>query len=206
MRKVLFSLLILSLALNIYATDISFSGGKSSLSLREGKEEVILSEGAIVTIDDMTIKGDKIILSGTDWRYVECEGTTEISDKSRGLDIKAVGIWYDRESENLLIESWFEINDTEEGLFAMGGSMVFDMNQEILELSQQVTLQKITDSGIMRCSAESMIYDRDGKTLTLRSGATVDWDGDIYKAEVIQVNLENDSIKLEGRIEGNING
>ena len=188
------------------AANLSFSGGKSSLSLKEGKEEVVLSEGAVVNLDDMTITGEKIVLSGEDWRYVECEGSTLIDDTSRGLAIRAVDILYDRQSETLSIGSWFEVNDTQQEITAMGGSMYFDMESEVLELNQQVTLLKITDRGIMECSAESMIYDRNNSSLSLRSNATVNWNGDEYKAEVISVNLENDEIKLEGRIKGTING
>ena len=201
---VLFNILLLSICLS--ATNLSFSGGKSSLSLKEGKEEVILSDGAVVNLDDMTIKGERIVLSGTDWRYVRCEGSTLVTDTSRGLEIRAVDILYDRENETLSIGSWFEVNDTKEEITAMGGSMYFNMDSEVLELNQQVSLLKITDKGIMECFAESMIYDRNNSTLSLRSGANVKWDGDEYKAEAISVNLEDDSIKLEGRIKGTING
>ena len=44
------------------------------------------------------------------------------------------------------------------------------------------------------------------KTLQLRGSATVDWDGDRYEAEVISVDLDTDSISLDGRIRGTING
>ena len=206
MRKAFLILTILLLALNLSATSLSFSGGKSSLSLREGKEEVTLSEGATVTLDDMTIIGDRIVLSGKDWQYIKCEGSTSIKDTARGLDIRATDILYDRVNETISIESWFEINDTKEEITAMGGTMYFDMNEESLEMVQQVVLLKITDKGIMECSSESMLYKREEKSLSLISGATVKWNGDEYKAEVISVNLDDDSINLEGRIKGTING
>lgn len=200
------TLIILICSLSLFPTSLSFSGGRSSLSLREGKEEVILSEGAVITLDDMTIKSEKITLSGTDWRYVNSEGTTYITDEKNGLDIKAVGLWFDREREYLSIESWFEIQDTENELSAMGGSMYFDMKNEVLELKQQVTLTKITDDSVMRCSAESVVYDRQNQTLTLSSNARVTLDLDQYRAEMISINLDTNEIKLEGRIEGSING
>ena len=200
------TLIILICSLSVFPTSLSFSGGRSSLSLREGKEEVVLSEGAVITLDDMTIKSEKITLSGTDWRYVNSEGSTYITDEKNGLDIKAVGLWFDREREYLSIESWFEIQDTENELSAMGGSMYFDMKNEVLELKQQVTLTKITDDSVMRCSAESVVYDRQNQTLTLSSNARVTLDLDQYRAEMISINLDNNEIKLEGRIEGSING
>ena len=206
MKKALLTLIILICSLSVFPTSLSFSGGRSSLSLREGKEEVVLSEGAVITLDDMTIKSEKITLSGTDWRYVNSEGSTYITDEKNGLDIKAVGLWFDREREYLSIESWFEIQDTENELSAMGGSMYFDMKNEVLELKQQVTLTKITDDSVMRCSAESVVYDRQNQTLTLSSNARVTLDLDQYRAEMISINLDTNEIKLEGRIEGSING
>ena len=206
MKKALLTLIILICSLSVFPTSLSFSGGRSSLSLREGKEEVVLSEGAVITLDDMTIKSEKITLSGTDWRYVNSEGATYITDEKNGLDIKAVGLWFDREREYLSIESWFEIQDTENELSAMGGSMYFDMKNKVLELKQQVTLTKITDDSVMRCSAESVVYDRQNQTLTLSSNARVTLDLDQYRAEMISINLDTNEIKLEGRIEGSING
>ncbi len=206
MKKALLTLIILICSLSVFPTSLSFSGGRSSLSLREGKEEVVLSEGAVITLDDMTIKSEKITLSGTDWRYVNSEGATYITDEKNGLDIKAVGLWFDREREYLSIESWFEIQDTENELSAMGGSMYFDMKNKVLELKQQVTLTKITDDSVMRCSAESVVYDRQNQTLTLSSNARVTLDFDQYRAEMISINLDTNEIKLEGRIEGSING
>ena len=62
-----------------------------------------------------------------------------------------------------------------------------------------MNLLKTTDSGIMRCQAESVIF-------SLRGNARVIWDGDEYGAEVVTVDLDTDEINLEGRITGNING
>ena len=76
----------------------------------------------------------------------------------------------------------------------------------IITLDKDITLLKITEDGIMRCKAESVIFDRESQSLSLRGNASVIWNGDEYYAEVISVNLENDTISLEGRIKGTING
>lgn len=206
MRRLLSLLAISLFSLSLFGANLSFSGGKSSLTLREGKEEVVLSDGAIVTLDDMVLRSNRIILSGSDWNTIRCEGQTSIEDTGRGLDIRASNIIYDRSDETLTIDSWFEVNDTKEEITAMGGAMYFDMDNEILELIKQVTLRKITDKGIMECNAESIIYDRKENKLSLISSAVVKWNGDEYKAEAITVDLETDNIKLEGRIKGTING
>ena len=51
-----------------------------------------------------------------------------------------------------------------------------------------------------------MIFDRSKNTLALMSNSLIEWDKDEYRAEVISVDLDSNKIKLEGRIEGTING
>ena len=90
---------------------------------------------------------------------------------------------------------------------ATGASLEYLLNEERLQLDKDVTLLKDTDeNGIMRCTAESVIFSRSDNTLQLRGSASVDWDGDRYEAEVISVDLDTDSISLDGRIRGTING
>lgn len=190
----------------LFSDTLSFSGGKSTLSLRDGKEKVVLSDGAEILFDSLEIKGDEITLSGKEWRYVESEGLTTIKDSEEGLEIKANGLWFDREESSLVISSWFEIEDTKQELSAMGGTLFYDMDNDTLELMKQVTLSKITENGIMRCTSEYILFDRASNTLTLKEGAKITWGTDTYNAQSITVDLNTDSIKLEGRIEGNING
>lgn len=193
-------------ASSLFSDTLTFSGGKSSLSMKKGKEQVILSDGAEISFGSMLVSGNKITLSGNEWRYVESEGLTTIKDSEQGLEIKANSLWFDRETESLVITSWFEIEDTKQELSAMGGSLFYDMNADMLELMKQVSLLKITDSGIMKCTSEYISYDRESDILTLKDGAKIVWGSDTYQAEMISVNLNTDEIKLEGRIEGNING
>ena len=185
---------------------ISFSGGTSSIVLREGKEEVLLSDGADVSVGSMQIHADEIRLYGDSWRYVDCTGNTSVRDEERGITIMTSSIWYDRIDERILISSWFEVDDTENEVSATGASLEYRLDDERLQLDKNVNLLKTTDSGIMRCQAESVIFSRSENTLSLRGNARVIWDGDEYGAEVVTVDLDTDEINLEGRITGNING
>ncbi len=186
--------------------EISFTGGRSSIVLREGKENVVLSDGASVSVGSMEISADTITLTGDDWRYVNCEGAAFVSDPERGITIRTSVIWYDRMDERILISEWFEVDDTVNEVSATGASLEYRLSDERLQLDKSVSLQKSTDSGIMRCQAESVIFSRSENMLTLRGNASVNWGGDKYSAEVISVDLDTDSISLEGRITGNING
>ncbi len=206
MRLMTIALLIALSIAPLYSDPISFNGKESSLSLKEGREEVILKGDAYVSVGSLSIKSDEIKLSGDNWRYVECSGRTEIIDDERDLEIRATNLWFDRIDEKLLLSPWFELEDKKEELSASGSSLSYDMKAEILELSMLVTILKESDKGIMRCKAEAVSFDRGKDELSLKGSARVLWSGDEYKAEVIRIDLENDNITLEGRIKGNING
>ena len=206
MRKALIIMMLLLPAF-IFADTISFSGGESSVVLRNGRENVELSKGASVTVGSMSISADSITLSGDEWRYVSCSGNASVIDDERGISIRTSSIWYDRSEERILISSWFEIDDTENEVTATGAALEYMLDDERLQMDKDVTLlQNTEDRGIMRCSAESVIFSRSANTLQLRGSASVVWDGDSYEAEVISVDLDSDSISLDGRIRGTING
>ena len=205
-RAILILALSVALLASAAADEIAFSGGSSSIVLREGRENVILSDGASVTVGSMEITADTITLSGEGWTRVECSDHAKIVDDERGISIETEGIYYDREEERILISSWYEIEDTVNVVSATGAYLEYRLNEEHLQMDKSVTLLKDTDSGIMRCRAESVVFSRADNTLELRGDASVYWDGDEYGAEVIRVDLNTDSIILEGRIRGNING
>ena len=188
------------------ADSIEFSGGESSVVLRDGRESVVLSGSASVRVGSMEIGADRITLSGDGWRFVECSGRASVDDAERGISILTSSIWYDRTEERILISSWLEIDDTENEVTATGASLEYLLDDEMLRLDKDIALLKSTDDGMMRCSAESVVYSRGGNTLQLSGSASVDWNGDRYEAEVISVDLDTDSIVLDGRIRGSING
>ncbi len=206
MRKAAIILLLLIPSL-LFADNITFSGGESSIVLRNGRENVVLSEGATVTVGSMEIAADEITLSGDGWRFVTCSGNASVLDAERGITIRTSSIWYDRSEERILISSWYEVEDITNEVSATGASLEYSLNDERLQLDKDVTLLKDTDdNGIMRCNAESVIFSRSDNTLQLRGSASINWDGDRYEAEVISVNLDTESISLDGRIKGTING
>ena len=208
MRRMILILTLSMVLLSTVAADdtISFNGGSSSIVLREGRENVVLSDGASVDVGSMRISADTITLSGEGWTRVECSGHAMIADEERGISIETESVYYDREEERILISTWYEIEDTVNVVSATGASLEYRLDEERLQLDKNVMLLKDTDSGIMRCQAESVVFSREENSLELRGAATVYWDGDEYGAEVIRVDLNTDSITLEGRIRGNING
>ena len=80
------------------------------------------------------------------------------------------------------------------------------MKNENLVLSGRVRLSKMNETDLVSTRAESIRYDRSSDVMELLGSANVLWQGDRYSAEVIRLDLENDSIELDTRIKGTING
>ncbi len=199
-------ILIFFVSFSLFSNTISFLGGESSLSLKEGQKSVSLSKGARVETGSITITSDEMTLSGEDWCYVECTGNVLIKDTEKNIEIRSSSIWYDRIKEIIIISSWFEIDDTSQELYATAGSLHYDMKNEKLELSMQVSLMRISDGSVMTCTSESLSYDRENEFVSLKGKSNVIWKGDEYSADIISVDLKNDEISLSGRIKGTING
>ena len=195
----------LSLSL-LFSETISFSGGESVLIMREGEKSVSLKNEAVVTTGSIHINADEMTLSGDNWKTISAKGDINISDEERGIEINTESIWFDREDEILVISSWFEIDDTKEELYAQAGSLNYDMKNEKLEMGMQVTLFKIAEGEVMKCTSESVTYDKTSGLLTLKGGAYVVWKGDEYRAQIITVDTKDNTITLSGRIKGTING
>lgn len=206
MKRFLLLLLFSIFSILAFADDISFSGNESRIVLREGKENVELTRGAEVFCNGLRINADSITLSGSNWRYVSVTGNVKVVDEERDLSIMTSSLWYDRVDERLLIGTYFELDDRANEMSASAFLLEYDMANENLMLSGRVRLRKMNNGDLVSTRAESVRYDRTSDRMELLGSASVTWKDDQYSAEVISLDLKNDSIVLDTRIQGTING
>ena len=200
-------LLALILTVNVlFSAPVTFYGGYSKVSLKEGRRSVSLTGGATVSAEGMVITADSVTLTGDDYDVVECTGTIEIKDEEKGLSIKTTALYYDRTAERLLISAWCEVSDSVNELEAGAGAVSYDLRNEVLSLEMAARLMKATDSGLLSARAERITFDRGADTLTLQGNAEVEWNRNSYRAKLITINLTTEEIRLEGRIEGEVHG
>lgn len=206
-RKLLVLLILILLPLSgLLAEDIFFKGGNSRVVLKEGREQVNLTNGATVEVGSLKIESDEMILSGENWSDIECIGNVRILDEERNLDIFTSRLYYDRENEMLLISSYYEIDDRGNELTASANQLKYDMKAELLEMKGRVRLNKVDGEDVVRVKAESVSYDRNTENLLIKGDAEVTYKGDEYKAELVKLDLEKETISLDGKIRGTING
>ena len=208
MRKLLPITMLLSilLLLPLFADDISFKGGSTRMKMQQGSETILLDNGAEVQVGSLVLHSTTMELYGTDFRFVRCEGDVTLQDEERGISLVTSSLLFDRVEETLLIDSWVELEDTNNQVAASAARMEFFLKNGIVLLQVQARLLKHTDDGPMICRSDFMTFDRDKETLDLKGRASIVWKPDTYEAQSISVNLKTDEIRMEGSIKGTIHG
>ncbi len=206
-NKSVFIVLIIALFTPcLFASNISFSGGYTKVSLQDGNHTVTLSDPANIVCDDITISANTIEMYGTDYNYVKCSGNVLINEGRRNISMSCPIMVYNRGDEELLSDGWIEIDDKEHEVRLSGSWFEYDKNKGIMLLQIMATIEKNTDDGLMQCKADSIEYNFETQTVTLKGSAKVNWGDDAYNASIITVNLDTEEVILHGSISGEVNG
>ncbi|MBI9094145.1 MAG: hypothetical protein JEY71_04595 [Sphaerochaeta sp.] len=208
MRNHLYLALLLSivLLLPLSAQDISFKGGSTRMKMQEGSETILLQDGAEVQVGSLLLRSNTMELYGKDFRFVRCEGEVTLQDEERGISLVTSSLLFDRVEETLLIDSWVELEDSNNQVGASAARMEFFLQEGIVLLQVQARLLKHTEDGPMVCRSDFMKFDRDKEMLDLKGRASIVWKPDTYEAQTITVNLKTEEIRMEGSIKGTIHG
>jgi lipopolysaccharide export system protein LptA len=205
MKKIkLILLILLTLSPSLFASNISFNGGYTKISMQEGLESITLENPAFVEIDNLTLSATKISLLGKDYDKIQCEGKVKIVDLEKGLTILCQSLFFDRTSNIISIVGGVEIDDTINELHSTSLQLEYDIDKGTMDMSVEVKLLHIADNSVMSCSCDTLRYNRDKNSLVLLGNSTVNWKNDEYRAEAISVDMENNEIALEGSIKGTI--
>ncbi|MDD4573613.1 MAG: hypothetical protein PHR69_05300 [Sphaerochaeta sp.] len=205
-KRLILAILIALFTLPLIAEDISFQGGSTRMNMQQGSKTVLLENNAEVQAGSILLRSKTIELYGEDFRYVRCEGDVFLQDEERGISLVTSSLLYDREKETLLIDSWVELEDTNNQVTASAARMEFFLKDGIVLLQVQARLLKHTDDGPMVCRSDYMTFDRDKEMLDLKGRASIIWKPDTYEAQTITVDLKTEEIRMEGSIKGTIHG
>ena len=199
------SAILILAGLTLFASEISFSGGYTKVSMQQGNKSVTLSGGAKVSTDQVDLSADSMKLYGENYRYVTCTGNVQANEHENGISFNSPDIFYDRQTGEIRSDSWIEIQDTKNQVSLSGAWFEYNMKTSIMKLQIMARIVKIAEEKLMVCRADNITYDGKANTVTLRGNATVEWKDDIYKAAMIVVDLNTNDISLYGTISGAFN-
>lgn len=206
MRRITATVIFSLVLIPLFSSAITFSGGHTSISLKEGNRTVTLTGGAVVDTDEVQLKADSVELYGENYRYVVCTGNVAAKEKERRISFRSPSVFYDRTRGMVSSDSWIEIQDTDNQAALSGAWFEYDMEKSLMKLKMMARIIKVTDEGLMVCRADLIEYDGKKNTVTLKGNATVEYKGDSYRAAIITVDLETDEISLFGTVSGEFNG
>ncbi|MFA6891972.1 MAG: LptA/OstA family protein [Sphaerochaetaceae bacterium] len=204
--RLLLPMLLLLFSFPIFCEEITFEGGYTKMTTKDGKKEIVLSGGAEVTTSSLKLAAQNITLGGTDYDVITLSGNVTVTDEQKGLTVRSPSIEYVRSTGTITIQGWVEIEDTSNAISASAGGLLYDMNKGTMKMQAHVRLLRAASKGVMTCTCDELSYDREKKTLELTGSAVIDWQGDLYQAHVISVDLDSENIVLEGAIQGTVHG
>lgn len=193
-------LLIVTSPVFAQGNNISFSADRMSGTSGKKDSITILEGNARVQIETMTITGDRIELSGKDFRYIVAEGNISGEDVKKGFSFSSDRLTYDRETEIASFQGNAVLRDTENDVETTAGLISYNQKTEVALLQVQVTLKR----GSIESVSGFAVYRRTLSRLELSGSPRVIRSGDEFAADRITVDLETEYISLDGSVSGTL--
>jgi lipopolysaccharide export system protein LptA len=148
----------------------------------------------------MRISASRVELYGDDFRYAEASGKVTVVDDGRGLRLSTGSLFYDRVDKLSRLSGPSVMEDRKNGVVIKGD---FIENDDIREFALvQVNVRILRKD--LSARSEFARYDRAANSLELTGSPVVRREGDEYRAALIRVDLDTDSIVLQGAVSGTV--
>jgi lipopolysaccharide export system protein LptA len=188
------------LSLPAGAETISFSGDNMESVLAEGRERTLLSGNAYVATEENVIRADVIELYGDEFQYIRTRGHVVVLNEEKQIELSCQELFYDRKARVIRVSGNVVMIDRENEMVVKGGFL--EDWEERDETIVQIGVRVLKEDLVCRC--EFARYLRAEDKLELAGMPVVNWKGDEYRALKIFMDLEADTIRLEGDIQGTV--
>lgn len=195
-----FFLCVFSVCLYAAPAKISFSADKMQGTGGKGNSSTALTGNAKVSVDSLSIRGERIELYGKDYRYIKASGTVTGEDPEKGFTFSAASLLYDRETEVAEFMGSAKVEDTKNKVETSAERIEYNQKNEIILLQMAVHLK----SKDIVCDSLFAVYNRTSSMLDLTGRPVVKKGKDEFKAVRISVDLNTEDIRLEGKVRGSV--
>ncbi len=179
---------------------ITFSADKMQGSGGKERNSTSLTGNAKVSVDSLSIYGERIELYGKDYRYIKASGNVTGEDTEKGFTFSAASLSYDRETEVAEFMGQAKVEDTKNKVETAAERIEYNQKNEMILLQMDVKLK----SKDITCDSLFAVYNRNTSMLELTGKPTVKKGKDEFKAARISVNIDTEDIKLEGKVSGSV--
>ena len=184
------------------AEEVSFrAADRMETVLAGGRERTVLTGGVEIVVDgDTIVRADEVEVLGDDFEIILASGAVRVIDEEANVEIASERLFFDRERSVLRIQGSTLLIDRDNEVVVKGGFMEYD--QESGEATVQIGVRILKPDLVAR--SEFARYRRQENTVDLSGMPVVTQNGDEYRAMRIFVDLNRDSVRMEGQIQGTI--
>ena len=166
----------------------------------KGQERTVLTGGVEIVVDDTIVRAERIELFGEDAGIVLCQGAVQVIEEGENIEIRSEHLLFDRERSVLRIQGSALLIDRANEVVVKGGFMEY--HQDTGEATVQIGVRILKTDLVSR--SEFARYRREEDTVDLSGMPVVTYLGDEYRAMRIFIDLDRESVRMEGEIQGTI--
>ncbi len=193
---------ILLSAPQLVAQDKSFqfSGERTSVIFARGRERTVLDGNAKIISKSTELQADHIEVFGEDFRFAECEGNVVVNNREEEYRLKTERLFFDRELEIVRGQGLTVMEDFKNEIVVKGEYLEHRNTENRSEV--QIGVRILGED--INARSEILRYDRTTKQLELTGLPFVIWQGNQYQGARIIVNLDDETVDIQGEVLGNI--
>lgn len=199
-KSLLLAVFAFGASLDLVAQNFTFSGNSMNSIIAQGREKTVLRGNAEIISDSTLISAQEIELYGREFRYALSRGDVTVTDKNKGIVLKAQELFFDRDKKISRVNGAAVLEDQKNEMIVKGGFFENRDQDDIIIIQIGVRILKKD----MACRSEYARFNRKNDTLELSGLPIVVWKGDEYKANRITINVKTNEIQLDGRVSGKV--
>ena len=180
--------------------ELTFSADRMETVLAQGRKRTVLTGAAELITERTIIRADHIELFGDDLELALCRGSVQVIDREENVELASEELFFDRERSVLRIQGSALLIDRDNEVVVKGGFLEY--HQESGEATVQIGVRILKTDLVSR--SEFARYRRNQNTIDLSGMPVVRWKGDEYRATRIFIDLDQDTIRMDGAIRGTI--
>lgn len=199
-KLILIILFLLSINILFAAESLIFGCDQSESSFSEHNKRSTLIGNAYLRTETLDINADKIELYGKDYRFADCSGKVSIHNTKENFLITSEKLLYDNDRKEATVTGNAILKDIDNDMI-IKGEYIKSFEETSITLIQ-IKVRIINEDLV--CRSEFAEFNSDLNRLILTGDPVVYKGDDLFKASKISINLDNNDITMEGKVEGNI--
>jgi len=182
------------------AGTFSFSGDAMETVTAEGRERTLLTGNAEVITGENRIRAQRMELYGNNFRFIRCQGEVSVLNEEKGIELTCQELFYNRDEKVIRVSGNVIMLDKKNEIVVKGGFLQNweERDETVVQIGVRILKTDLV------CRSEYARYLREQDRLELSGMPLVNWKGDEYRALRISIDLEEDTIRLEGDIHGTV--